>query len=101
MKANELRLGNWVICNGTAGKTISLHDTVGWITADCELGNLAPIPLTPEILKNTKIEQKGMNSFRHMPTGISLNCAYAVSYVHQLQNLFFAICGYELEINFS
>lgn len=78
IKANELRIGNKIkrksnenICTVNWGiiKDFDLHEDV----SDYE-----PIRLTPQILEK---------------------CGFENIYLHQLQNLYFALTGNELEIN--
>ena len=99
MKATELRIGNWVTENG---RLIHIHDGFGIDHAY----NFEPIPLTEEWLLRFWFEQKTSsfviypvsikrqtkNAFFYSPTSLHLK------YVHQLQNLYFALTGEELEI---
>jgi hypothetical protein len=82
------------------------------------LEELEPIILTPEILKNIDFEEKsGLLTSRHFTTGdlhLKFNGEYyervsigtlntavfdlPIKYFHQLQNLYFALTGHELEI---
>lgn len=64
MKANELRIGNWVLINGSATKVNSIDES-GWINSylnessrerHIELTEVEPIPLTPEILEKCGFE---------------------------------------------
>jgi hypothetical protein len=109
IKANELRIGNWVYNSGEPYKIDWRNDDY-WHT-----DSLEPIPLTPEIL-----EKCGFNNFGkdliHSDFAIEKRKDIAVlwpnegctethnikvpcKYLHQLQNLFFALTGEELEIN--
>lgn len=75
------------------------------------------IPLTPEILEKAGFESIYTNEYRiavDLPnssyfivgfvTGIPMEGFYSngvyLKYVHQLQNIFFSLCGEELAINF-
>lgn len=123
IKANELRIGNWV---DFSGKYFQVHTLsrkrlqisgVGIGGEVFEYTNINPIPLTPEILVKCGFE-KDRNGWQKIdsqfsltenlfpcwldrmlwPGGIpnfdnvSLNC------VHQLQNLYYCLCGEELNI---
>lgn len=140
MKAEDLRIGNYVKIDTGIGKAVSLMSNT--FCNECanddynitiEMGNgtfreeeetkVEGIPLTEEILLNCGFEKinhingysfysfnrkslKDMNAY--MPLYIYLNPNYAkianftvqqnIEYVHQLQNLFFAINGKELNI---
>lgn len=104
MKAEELRIGNWVDCYGE-------HLQVEILEEGCDLAGIKPIPLTPEILEKAGFElfpwgwvKRASNDF-----GIRLNVksfSYEVSgnnpvklqHLHQLQNLFFILCEEELNV---
>ena len=114
MKVNELRVGNWVLEFGHPLQ-ISLNNGDLWHT-----DNFNGIPLTPEILEQCGFKRdklghwrKNMNKSKffilrgrewHYKTGyldtLSVmhydNCK--MSYLHQLQNIYFALIGEELEI---
>lgn len=116
MKASELRLDNWIADKDT-GKVFQVYTET---FADIENGHLsaAPIPLTEEWLikfgfevdaKDTlrsqriKIETSYLNwyddgsySIGKFPFTIPLSGP--IKYVHQLQNLYFALTGEELTI---
>ena len=102
MKATELRIGNYY--KGASRGNIEI---VSWQTLrDLSEGklNLLPIPLTEEWLLRFGFEQKTSsfviypvsikrqtkNAFFYSPTSLHLK------YVHQLQNLYFALTGEEL-----
>ena len=110
MKANELRIGNYVIDN----RDDSIHKVTGSTIHSYEFSNtsiLKPIPLNEEWLLKFGFEQKG--SFYRIKNsrfaeiivyddGIDV-CNHSVylphiKSVHQLQNLYFALTGCELEI---
>lgn len=110
MKANELRIGNWV-SNGEIEFQITSKDIyhldvyVGRVIAN-------PIPITPEWL-----QRFGFEKINHRIEGViykkewlklTESCAGVdwrgghiqrerCKYVHQLQNLYFALTGEELE----
>ena len=113
IKANELRIGNWV------------NDKIGLVTIG-ENGKInfadvyEPIPLTPEILekcgfktnklqnlfKRVKEKTEGMKSEIHLGDYYDERKYYylvglniRIIYLHQLQNLYFALTNEELIIN--
>jgi hypothetical protein len=104
MKANELRVGNWIIgCNGKYFQIF--EDGMEILMGARNYGDFDPIPLTPEILEKAGFE-KGLNGYffrggveynlkRHMLEGFGY-CE--ILYVHQLQNLYYALTGEELNI---
>lgn len=140
MKAEELRIGNYVKIDSGIGKVVSLMSNT--FCNECanddynitiEMGDgtfreeeetkVEGIPLTEEILLNCGFEKINhiygysfysfnRNSLEdekvYMPLDVYLNPNYAkiakftvqqnVEYVHQLQNLFYAINGKELNI---
>ena len=119
IQANELRLGNWFQSN--------IYQQVALETLEYLLNpNFAPhsavkpIPLTPEILEKCGFEcvshglttityvhkglpEYGRTCYWHAEIGeLNLNyIAIGVKYLHQLQNLYFALTGEELEVNLS
>jgi hypothetical protein len=117
MKANELRIGNWVDVNGKFCKVQSISDDGINYTDETDhyedqsynyilwCSIFDPIPLTPEILEKAGFE-KGLNGYffkggveynlkRHMLEGFGY-CE--ILYLHQLQNLYYALTGEELNI---
>jgi hypothetical protein len=120
VKANELRIGNWVydgemkrICviAEVREETVKLDPTP---YAATRLKWLMPIPLTPDILEKAgfKKDRTGFAlpdrmslSFSVTKDGEYLACwldkslGVIVKYLHQLQNLYFALTGNELEVN--
>jgi hypothetical protein len=117
--ANELRIGNWV--NTSVEPTLLTdYNKVKEITSDalvcenvgaCDWSDITPIPLTPEILEKAGFEDDlpwKKNNFCldsecrfHVVdgTGYGVIIARQIKFVHQLQNLYFALTGEELEIN--
>ncbi len=92
MEAKDLRIGNWVLF-GEAKMEIDANDF-----KDCDANGLMhqlykPIPLTEEWL--VKFEQKDLDLFI---LEIEVNWNIKIKYVHQLQNLYFALTGEELTI---
>ena len=108
MKAQDLRIGNWVEIQG-----IQLSQVVGQVTRinGKKIGrNLQPIPLTEEWLERFGFEYSDLNGdsglWKIPPFQIYGKCnqfiyeyALDVNYVHQLQNLYFALTGEELNQN--
>ena len=112
MKASELRIGNYIFLTKDVNKSYVITKTSGAIIdyIECESVLSKPILLTEEwLLKfgfekgsliykndsfnlNGEIVFKGENSFRYF--GLETK----IKYVHQLQNLYFALTGYELTI---
>lgn len=129
MKANELRIGNWVLSDPYG--IPSRITRANFISDDFDY--LEPIPLTPEILEKCGFIRTSINNpfFNMASLTISREMEISVhnagtpnemiflsetdgqrsvvvirnfdydgkTYVHQLQNLYFALTGEELEIN--
>lgn len=108
LKPQELRIGNLVDWNGEIGIISQLLEMeVAFKCGECDLYEaLKPIPLTEEWLLNFGYTKKYSNFWNlgHIvwecydsfficdKNGITLK------YVHQLQNLYFAINGRELTV---
>ena len=115
IKANELRVGNWVNYLGTPIKILS------GAQIDRNIKAFRPITLTPEILERCQLEYlsdpiNGYELTKHIcivknidrySLGVietSVNGGEYVSeirrieYMHELQNLIFSLTGEELEI---
>ena len=135
MKANELRIGNFVglqnkgeilkvkaISEDVEGGFIVKTQTVQGISGRVgpnPLSELSPIPLTEEWLFKFKLKKLkgsfmmyiGDNELEYRINDSELaiwgadgsteghNFRVKIDYVHQLQNLYFALTGEELEIN--
>lgn len=103
MKTNELRIGNFTQSAGGIVFKVTSEDL-----QFIEAGSLAkPIPLTEEwLLKcSFKFKKLGYNNLsvsNHLLSGnfFFMIGGYAkqIYYVHELQNLYFALTGKELEI---
>jgi len=116
MKANELRLANWINLKGNIQVwhiDIDDIDRVNYIGID----KYEPIPLTEEWLLKFGFEKVG-DTYMLKITKLIYHCCYVryvddiwwflsrkgatydfkFNNVHQLQNLYFALTGQELEI---
>jgi hypothetical protein len=106
MDIKELRVGNFLY-NGfneiIEVKNISFYNTSGFL-----LETLKPIELTEEWLQKLGFELYDSVEFRHFYRKndfdldenyqpIDFDCI-EIKYVHQLQNVYFALTGQELEI---
>lgn len=120
MKASELRIGNFIEQPNGLNQVFSI-DAYGGVINTYEQEDIKPIPLTEEwflkfgFYKDDRGEEdsvcrfdisgKFMFSFHLMPDG-KINTWYnneypehgVVKFVHQLQNIYFALTGEELEI---
>jgi len=122
MQANELRIGNLLMdVSGHVGyvtqinedKTVKIRTNEGvlitWMRADL----FQPIPLTEEILLKCGFEYDELNYFYslyynnfklefHFDEQYEFwlnDISMEVKYLHQLQNLYFALTGKELDID--
>jgi len=108
MKATELRIGNYVVGDSGTPYRIELSDFADWYNDhnSHEYGDhVKPIPLTEEWLTRFGfVKEKGsyimgvhqsrfsgLMKFKFDPLDIT-----RVKYVHELQNLYFALTGEEL-----
>ena len=118
MEAKELRVGNLVSVIFAGHKTASYHKIVAEDIVDIANKKVTstpePIPLTPEILEKAGFTNEdklhaGANTWWKEGMGEYLSFYYdgflkyeltgrSVKYLHQLQNLYFALTGEELEI---
>jgi hypothetical protein len=120
--AKDLRIGNWVTVNNriTNIKTISemLIEVVDSATTT-HADQLTPLPITHELLEKAGFKQRGETALYdriplvgftyyletkrlliHHPgniLGIWLHTD--ISYLHQLQNFFYCLIGYDLAID--
>ena len=103
MKATELRIGNYYLAFGVDLKQVET------LTKDKILIDFTPIPLTEEwLLKLGFYKYKGNNSdcfLNGFETACNMTMLFwkgnqikNIKYVHQLQNLYFALTGEELTI---
>lgn len=116
MKATELRIGNWV--DALCGNGTYVEDQVDsgvYIDLFKDIGKAKPIPLTKDWLLRFGFELdadapefdneyfKGPLSINipsvvFMGGGDNFNLNIKMEYVHQIQNLYFALTGEELTI---
>lgn len=137
IKANELRIGNWVKVKSGFGKVATIEDEDGdyagvvandddsvWERISMAYDtDIEPISLTPEILEKcgfVRDDRRGRrtklyhypnisindNSFFYFDKSFQvldkdLNAKWTVDceHLHQLQNLYFALTGEELNVN--
>ena len=109
MEAKELRIGNYVDLYGTMA-TVRRFDFNDRAPSGLAVDESKPIPITEDWLiklgfkwskmynwwrfKNPYILLNKDFSLKEKPFGIEIKCEY----VHELQNLFFALTGIELKI---
>jgi hypothetical protein len=120
IQENELRQGNWFIKAGMPAK-FDFHDEDDRTYLD----EFEPIPLTPEILEKCGFEKSKEEVYGEEYLGLKLYngiCRYEIcffpgntftsislfhkgeligrtwEYLHQLQNLYFALTGQELNV---
>lgn len=119
IQANELRIGNWILLNGEpipVGWSLikDIRDqNKGIETSQNKKCKYEGIPLTSEIIEKAGFEVYGNSLSVYQTTyekdGIVLNNIFnlvgedggigrPLQYVHQLQNLYFALTGTELNI---
>lgn len=109
MKANELRIGNYVLINDTLVQMKSFH---GLCNIESKPEEFEPIPLTEEWLikfglfknNNAWVLNKPSSDIRKFEFSIWKDLTYNtaelqpdIKHVHQLQNLYFALTGEELK----
>lgn len=121
MDAKELRIGNWVMVvdeDSPVKVTGVWDDAIKYKESGEVAGRLKPIPLTPEILEKAgfrlgetwyihKVYYRGnfeilVNKHEIVygeKTENGFNSIRQLKSIHQLQNLYFALTGEELEIN--
>ena len=121
MKANELRIGNLVSRLDLGDHSLRVESvlelrkdkvlTTGPISVICLYSETKPIPLTEEWLLKFGFEFTKLYYIRYNDDlviyfdGIEKfyfqrnSKTLTLKYVHQLQNLFFCLCGKELELS--
>lgn len=126
--AQELRIGNWVNIeppqDGYSGicmieqidrSRALMHCETEDYFIDKRLNEIEPIPLTPEILEKAGFDRLPLSSVKRYGIKTKLfylqiekgKCylygyrfyPYGLTTLHQLQNLYYALTGEELEIN--
>lgn len=106
IKANELRIGNYFQSNVVGTLCIGqIHPADFALYDGVILSNIEPIPLTEEWLIKFGFSvykhgaELGNFSILKLLNPIEYNClGVNLKYVHQLQNLYFCLCGEELTI---
>jgi hypothetical protein len=122
MKANELRIGNYILNEyDTPSKVreITHYECVflGDNLLKQDLQNCNPVPLTEELLLKCGFNKKARRivwdigwielwyssyaknyQVRFYKTGNDIEKVINIEYLHQLQNLYFAITGEELDV---
>lgn len=105
IQETELRIGNWVIWN--EDETFMQIGPTSFLLPDERFN---PIPLTPEILEqcgiqNNKIPLRNGNwlvipelKWVDIQKDENLTLRVRCEFLHQLQNLYFALTGTELEV---
>jgi hypothetical protein len=120
MDAKELRIGNYVLFNDNTevkindiGNAWHTHlpikdDGFNWVSPKTRVKKYRPIPLTEEWLRKfgfesyykngSEYQNKNMYLVKNGDIWQNLKIGVNLKYVHQLQNLYFALTGEELEI---
>jgi hypothetical protein len=107
MKPNELRIGNYVLYENPHSDRVQVQ--VKAVDFQCGTHNLHPIPLTEEWLvklgfirdsnlKNSLVKNGIWFNSKNMEATYLSSKLIKINYVHQLQNLIFALTGEELII---
>ena len=126
IQPDELRIGNWVSCHVSADapvRVLAISLNKVYFDLDNEIidldvidmfGNVNlcswevyPIPLTLEVLEKCGFEVSNIGNhifykngviifFENGKWGISCDSRCSLNYLHQLQNLYFALTGKEL-----
>lgn len=118
IQPNELRVGNCLLFKGNSTINVKLDrfDLSAILYNEDEVLHYKPIELTEEILLKCGFKKAGTDKevlmwlsdfywYSSSPNFVSINindCIDKVikcTYLHQLQNLYFALTGEELEIN--
>lgn len=122
MKAEELRINNWIIVDAEYAQLG--EDAMEVLFASRNYSDCQPIPLTPEILEAAGFERRGKKYWYHPATmffellnitalenGFRIIAGWPfnekqfkgisneIKYLHQLQNLYFALTRTELVVN--
>lgn len=107
IKASELRVGNWLKRESQPEGFLVDAQTISRIYHN-GVRDEEPIPLTPEWLERLGFDNNKDHEGYYMSGGWicknysegdgGVHCIAEVRYVHQLQNLYFALTGQELEL---
>lgn len=117
MKANELRIGNWVNRQGNPHLIEEIHERMVYHKGNfisSGMNQIEPIPLTPEILEKAgfakghhkhelEINEFSIhyydNSLRIFIGDSRVLLCHKCTTLHHLQNVIFSLTGSELQIN--
>lgn len=106
MKANELRIGNWVLNQGELIELTKQKFKMAVISFNCQ--EIKPIPLTEEwlvrfgftLINRVDYESNcGVLELEATDAGYLFDSRIIINSVHSLQNLYFALTGEELKLN--
>ena len=108
MKANELRIGNYVLLTKDNFYTSKIYQLDGFDIYKLDESNCfdaKPIPITEEWLLKFGFEKNSIDLFyslknfiiRHDFILCDIDIRVEIKYVHQLQNLYFLLTGKELQ----
>lgn len=109
IKASELRIGNWVLAGGEPFEVNP--DVIAVIYNEGGRVEYNPIILTHELVIKAGFWRYGAGSFAKNKIWIvyasgtyffevgDITIGRGIMYLHQLQNLYYALTGEELEIN--
>lgn len=113
INASELRIGTWFLFNDHSGDPLQPYQIQGDDISRAAVNGVyhEPIPLTPEILEAAGFVR--VDRFYEKDEIILLNVGNVylyhysnhsdkrttLKYLHQLQNLYFALTGKELNVN--
>jgi hypothetical protein len=106
IQPNELRIGNWVQHNGNwryKGKTEPsniIWGQIDWysvVEGAMDLKDIDPIPLTEDLLLKCGFADYSDDGSKRIALikDLEIKCP---EYLHQLQNLYFALTGEELNV---
>lgn len=128
IKSNELRLGNWVnfgvltvpiksiytesVLEDKTSVYVKLNDKLSNYCLDIK--DISPIPLTEEILLKIGFRKIGSNEYYldkfmiecfsdgfYFTGGEGVRFGDSIEYLHQLQNMYYALHKEELEVKFK
>lgn len=116
IQANELRLDNWLlVTKPNYGYQKVNPKTIFNVLYDTDDAKYEPIPITPEILEKAgfvqddfirrefnkgkyKVIRPADDTYPYLFISNLWNAGQSISWLHQLQNLYFWVAGEELEI---